>query len=236
MRPLVGITTYLTQARWSYWNLEAALIPADYMRSVERAGGRPLLVPPATEAVEETLDALGAIVFTGGADMDPALYGEQPHPETSGIQRLRDDAELALLSGALERNMPVLAICRGIQVLNVGLGGDLYQHLPEVVGHEGHKHDPPGEFNEHEIVIEPETLLARVHGPVAHVMSHHHQGLRRLGAGLIETAHTEDGAVEAVEMLDKRFAVGVLWHPEAGSDLALFRALIEEAARYVEEQ
>ncbi len=236
MRPLVGITTYLTQAHWSYWDLEAALIPGDYVRAVERAGGRPLLVPPATEGVEETLDALDALVFTGGSDVDPELYGEEPHPETFGIHRLRDDAELALLRGALERDMPVLGICRGIQVLNVALGGDLHQHLPEVVGHEGHKHDPPGEFNEHEVEIEPETRLARVLGDRTHVMSHHHQGLRRLGEGLVEAAHAEDGTLEAIEARDRRFAIGVLWHPEAGTDPALFAALVEEAARYAEER
>ena len=140
MRPVVGITTYVTPARWSYWELEAALIPSDYVNAIDRAGARPLLVPPTTEGVEETLEILDGIVFTGGSDVDPELYGEEAHEETFGIHRRRDDAELALLRGALERDIPVLGICRGIQVLNVALGGDLHQHLPEVVGHEGHKH------------------------------------------------------------------------------------------------
>jgi len=236
MRPVVGITTYVTPARWSYWDLEAALIPNDYVNAIDRAGGRPLLVPPTADGVEETLDVLDGIVFTGGSDLDPELYGEQPHPETFGIHRQRDDAELALLHGALERDMPLLGICRGIQVLNVGLGGDLHQHLPEVVGHEEHKHDPPGEFNEHEVRIEPETKLGRALGERTRVMSHHHQGLRRLGTGLVEAARAEDGAVEAVEVPDRRFAVGVLWHPEAGQDASLFEAFVEEARRYAQEK
>lgn len=236
MRPVVGITTYITQARWSYWDLEAALIPSDYVNAIDRAGGRPLLVPPTAEGVEETLEIMDGIVFTGGSDVDPELYGQDPHPETFGIHRQRDDAELALLSGALERDMPVLGICRGIQVLNVALGGDLYQHLPEVVGHEGHKHDPPGEFLEHEVAIEPGTQLGRVLGARTRVMSHHHQGLRRVGDGLVEAAHAEDGSLEAIEVPGRRFAVGVLWHPEAGADMAIFEALVAEARRYADER
>ena len=236
MRPLVGITTYVTSARWSFWELEAALIPADYVRAIERAGARPLLVPPTRERVDETLDALDGIVFTGGSDLDPETYGAEPHPETFGVHRERDDAELALLRGALARDMPLLGICRGIQVLNVGLGGDLHQHLPEVVGHEGHKNDPPGEFVEHDVAIEPETRLAQVLGERTTVKSHHHQGLARVGDGLVTAAHAEDGAVEAVEAPGRRFAVGVLWHPEAGEDAALFEAFVEEARRYAEER
>jgi putative glutamine amidotransferase len=235
MRPIVGITTYVTPARWSYWDLEAALIPADYVKAVDRAGGRPLLVPPTREGVDETLDALNAIVFTGGSDIDPELYGADPHPETFGIHRERDEAELALLRGALARDMPVLGICRGIQVLNVGLGGDLHQHVPEVVGHEGHKNDPPGQFREHEVAIESGTKLEHVLGRSTQVMSHHHQGLRRIGEGLVEAAHAEDGLVEAIEARGKRFAIGVLWHPEAGDETALFEALVEEARRFAAE-
>jgi putative glutamine amidotransferase len=235
-QPLVGVTTYVTSARWSYWDLEAALIPADYVKAIERAGGRPLLVPPTLDGVEETLDALDGLIFTGGSDLDPQLYGEEAHPETSGIHRLRDDAELALLQGALERDMPVLGICRGIQVLNVALGGDLHQHLPDVVGHEGHKHDPPGEFNEHPVAIEPGTRLEGALGVRASVMSHHHQGLKRLGRGLVQAAHADDGTLEAIEAPGYRFAVGVLWHPEAGEDLALFESLVQEATRYAEER
>ena len=229
-RPVVGITTYVTDARWGYWNLEAALIPFDYVRAVERAGGRPMLVPPSLDGVEETLDALDAVVFTGGSDLDPEFYGEKAHPETVGIVRMRDEAELALLRAALDRDMPVLGICRGIQVLNVGLGGDLEQHL------EGHRHDPPGEFVQHDVAIEPDTRLAQMLGEHTTVMSHHHQGIKTLAPGLVETARADDGLVEAVEAPDKRFTVGVLWHPEAGQDARLFETLVTEAERYREER
>lgn len=229
-RPVVGITTYVTDAKWGYWNLEAALIPFDYVRAVERAGARPVLVPPSLEGVDETLDALDGVVFTGGSDLDPELYGEPAHPETFGIVRVRDDAELALLRAALERDMPVLGICRGIQVLNVGMGGDLEQHL------EGHRHNPPGQFMEHDVAIEPDTRLGGILGDRTSVMSHHHQGLKTLAPGLVETAHSDDGVVEAVEAPERRFTVGVLWHPEAGKDARLFETLVAEAARYREER
>ena len=229
-RPVVGITTYVTQARWSYWELEAALIPFDYVQKVEQAGGRALLVPPTVDGVEETLDAIDAVVFTGGSDLDPELYGEEARPETFGVVRMRDDAELVLLRAALDRDMPVLGICRGIQVLNVGMGGDLEQHL------EGHKHDPPGEFIAHDVAIEPGTRLAEVLGDRTTVMSHHHQGLKALAPGLVESARADDGLLEAVEAPEKRFAVGVLWHPEAGEDARLFARLVEEARRYRQEK
>jgi len=229
-RPVVGITTYVTDAHWGYWNLEAALIPIDYVNAIAEAGGRPLLVPPSLDGVEETLDALDAVVFTGGSDVDPELYGEEARTETAGIVRMRDDAELALLRAALERDMPVLGICRGIQVLNVGLGGDLDQHL------EGHRHDPPGEFIAHDVAIEQNTRLAEMLGERTTVMSHHHQGLRTVAPGLVETARADDGLLEAVEAPDRRFTVGVLWHPEAGRDARLFETLVAEAARYREEK
>jgi gamma-glutamyl-gamma-aminobutyrate hydrolase PuuD len=231
-RPVIGITTYVTPAKWGYWELEAALIPADYVRAVERAGGRPLLVPPAEEGVDETLEVLDGIVFSGGSDIDPALYGDEPHPETLGVHPERDSAELDLLTAALDRDMPVLGICRGSQVLNIARGGDLYQHLPEVVGHEEHKHDP-GDFADHDVVIEGGTRLAELLGEeTTGVKSHHHQGFRRLGEGLVESAHADDGTVEAVEDPSKRFALGVLWHPEAGENIRLFEALVREAERY----
>ena len=232
MRPLVGITTYVEPARWGYWDLEAALIPSDYVNAVQVAGGRPLLVPPVEDGVEETLEALDGIVFTGGSDIDPGEYGAETHPETFGVRPERDRAELALLTAALERDMPVLGICRGIQVLNVARGGDLDQHLPDVVGHERHKHNPPGIFADHDVAIEPGTKLASLLGGAHGVKSHHHQGLRQLGEGLVETAHADDGTVEAIEDPNRRFALGVLWHPEAGDNLRLFEALVQEAAAY----
>lgn len=230
-RPVVGITTYVVPAKWSYWELEAALIPADYVHAVEQAGGRALLVPPSAEGIEETLDAVDGLVFSGGSDLDPELYGEEPHPETFGIAKERDRAELALLEAALERDMPVLAICRGSQVLNVARGGNLVQHLPDVVGDDRHK-QTPGAFADHEVELEEGTRLSKLLGGRAPVKSHHHQGFGRLGEGLRVSAHAEDGTVEAVEDPSHRFALGVLWHPEAGEDLKLFEELVREAGAY----
>src|SRR5919198_3000201 len=223
-KPLIGITTYLTEARWSYWELDAALVPADYVRAIDRAGGRPLLVPPVGDGVDETLESLDALVLSGGADLDPELYGQEPHPETRGVVEERDRAELALLEGALARDMPVLAICRGSQVLNIARGGDLIQHLPEVVGDEKHKHTP-GAFGDHDIELEEGTKLASLLGDRAPVKSHHHQGFGRVGRGLRVAAHAEDGTIEAVEDPEHRFALGVLWHPEAGGGAPPFRQL-----------
>jgi putative glutamine amidotransferase len=235
MRPLVGITSYAEDARWGVWELPAALVPLAYVRAVERAGGRPLVVPPSAEAVEETLDALHGLVLSGGADLDPASYGAEPHAETDGVRPERDGAELALLEAALARDLPVLAVCRGSQVLNVARGGDLVQHLPEVVGHEGHK-DTPGVFSDHDVEVVSGTKLHDVVGGRAPVKSHHHQGYGSLGKGLRESARAEDGTVEAIEDPSRRFALGVLWHPEEGEDAALFEALVAEARRYMEER
>jgi len=230
-RPLIGITTYVTPAKWSYWELDAALIPVEYVRAVERAGGRALLVPPSEDGVEETLGALDGLVFSGGSDLDPELYDQEPHEETFGIHEERDRAELALLEAALQRDMPVLAICRGSQVLNVARGGDLVQHLPDVVGDEKHKHTP-GAFADHAVKVEAGTRLESLLGDQAPVKSHHHQGIGRIGEGLRVAAHAEDGTVEAVEDPGRRFAVGVLWHPEAGDDARLFEELVREASQY----
>jgi putative glutamine amidotransferase len=230
-KPLVGITTYVTPASFGAWQLESALIPYDYVRAVELAGGRAVLVPPSDDGVGEILDAVDGLVFSGGSDLDPDLYGQEPHPETTGIVPARDSAELTLLKAALEQDLPVLAICRGSQILNVALGGDLVQHLPDHVGHEGHK-EVAGVFSEHDVEVEPGTRLAGLLGERAAIKSHHHQGLARLGAGLRPSARDEEGWVEAVEAPGRRFAVGVLWHPEAGDDFRLFEALVAEAAEY----
>jgi gamma-glutamyl-gamma-aminobutyrate hydrolase PuuD len=231
MRPIIGITTYVTSATFGHWTEESALVPADYVRAVEQAGGRPLLVPPSENGIEETLDAVDGVIFSGGSDLDPTTYGQEPHPETKGVVADRDRAELALLEAALARDMPVLAVCRGSQVLNVARGGDLVQHLPEVVGHDEHKHTP-GQYADHDVELEPETRLAALLGDRAPVKSHHHQGFGRLGAGLREAARAEDGTVEALEDPSHRFALGVLWHPEAGEDMRLFEALVQAARDY----
>jgi putative glutamine amidotransferase len=230
-KPVIGITTYLTPARFGVWEEETALIPAAYVRAIEAAGGRPLLVPPSTDGIDETLDRLDGLLFSGGSDLDPELYGQEAHPETNGIVPERDRAEIALLRAALERDMPVLAVCRGSQVLNVALGGDLVQHLPEVVGDEKHKHTP-GVFADHDVELEPGSRVAELLGERTPVKSHHHQGFGRLGEGLVEAGRAEDGTIEAVEDPSRRFALGVLWHPEAGEDLKLFDELVREAAEY----
>jgi gamma-glutamyl-gamma-aminobutyrate hydrolase PuuD len=227
-RPLIGITAYSEPSvRWAAWDLPAVFVPAQYVAAVERAGGRPLIVPPSDEAVDETLAALDGLVLSGGSDLDPELYGQEAHPATSGIVAERDRGELALLQAALARELPVLAICRGSQVLNVALGGDLVQHLPETLGHENHKL-VQGVFGDHGLRIEPGSRvgsLVRAH----EVKSHHHQGFGRLGDGLRVVAWADDGTPEAVEAEDGRFAVGVLWHPEAGEDAGLFEGLVAEA-------
>jgi putative glutamine amidotransferase len=212
-KPLIGITTYVVPASWGHWHLETALIPYDYVRAVERAGGRALLVPPDDESVEETLDRLDGIVFSGGEDL--------------GENEARDRGELALLEAALARDLPVLAICRGFEVLNVARGGDLVQHLPDVVGHEEHR-AVLGEFSEHPVRVDPSSRIGEVSGVVK---SHHHQGVGRIGDGLREVAWAEDGTIEALEDPDKPFVVGVLWHPEAGEDQKLFDQLVEAARK-----
>jgi putative glutamine amidotransferase len=226
-KPLIGITTYVEPASWGHWNVEAALVPYDYVRAIERAGGRAVLVPPDDDGIDEVLDALDGLVFSGGNDMTAESYGAEAEPETTGTNPARDTGELALLTAALERDLPVLAICRGVEVLNVVRGGDLVQHLPDVVGHEEHR-TVVGEFSEHPVRVDPESRLGEVRGAVK---SHHHQGLGRIGEGLREVAWAEDGVVEAVEDPQKPFVVGVLWHPEAGEDQRLFEQLVEAARK-----
>jgi putative glutamine amidotransferase len=235
-RPVIGITSYAPErVRWGVWEDPVILIPASYVHAVERAGGRPLIVPPSADSVEETLDLLDGIIFSGGNDIDPARYGAEAHPATDAPRQERDDAELALLTAALERDVPVLAVCRGSQVLNVALGGDLVQHLPDEVGHEQHRHTP-GEFADHDVAVKPDSRLGAILGNRAPVKSHHHQGYGRLGDGLVEVAWAEDGTVEGLEDPTKRFALGVLWHPEEGEDFALFQALVEQARGYREQR
>jgi len=231
MRPVIGITTYAQEASWGVWRLPAALIPLNYVEAVERAGGRPVLIPPSEEGVEETIEALDGIVFSGGADVDPAQYGADAHPETDSPQAHRDAGELALLRSALEHDLPVLAVCRGFQLLNVARGGDLVQHLPDEVGNDTHK-EVPGEFSLHPVEVQAGTRLAELIGARSDVASHHHQALGRVGEGLTGSAWAQDGTLEAVEDSSRRFAVGVQWHPEAGEDQALFEGLVREARAY----
>jgi putative glutamine amidotransferase len=235
MRPLIGITSYAEQIRWGVWEEEAALVPLSYVRAVEHAGGRALVVPPSEDGLDETLDALDGLILSGGNDLDPTLYGADAHPATDAPRPERDHAELRLLQAALERDMPVLAVCRGSQLLNVARGGDLVQHLPDELGHERHKHEP-GTFSDHGVRLDPASRVGTLLGEHAPVKSHHHQGYGTLGEGLRVAGWADDGTIEALEDPHKRFAIGVLWHPEEGEDFALFRGLVEEASRYREER
>jgi gamma-glutamyl-gamma-aminobutyrate hydrolase PuuD len=232
MKPVIGITSYEQEASWGHWTQPAALIPVSYVRSVELADGRPFVIPPVADAVDETLDALDGLVLSGGADVDPAHYAEDLHPMTTGLHPQRDEAELMLLEAALAREMPVLAICRGMQVLNVFRGGSLHQHLPELVAHDGHR-EARGTFSEHDVRVAAGSRTAAIIGNEARVLSSHHQALERIGDGLDAVAWADDGTVEAVE--DRRqFAIGVLWHPEEGEDKRLFEALVDQARRFSE--
>ena len=227
MRPLIGISTYREQARWGAWDLPAVLLPASYPDAVAEAGGEPVLLP--TGAVSaEAVRRLDGLVLAGGADVDPARYGHQAGPHTTVLRPERDAAELAVLQAALSRDLPLLAICRGMQLLNVELGGDLLQHLPDVPG--AGIHTPgAGLFAGRQVRTAPGTQLDRLLGPTAAVDCHHHQALDRIAPELTPSAWAEDGLVEAVEATGRRFCLGVQWHPEAGADRRLFEALVSAA-------
>jgi gamma-glutamyl-gamma-aminobutyrate hydrolase PuuD len=228
-RPVIGISAYDLPVSFSHWSdVRSVLVPAAYTASVARAGGMPVAIPP-LDGSTELLDLLDGLVFTGGSDLDPELYGQRPHPETTGIHDQRDRAEMALIREALVRDMPVLGICRGMQLLNVALGGDLIQHLASDT-HKG----PPGRYTFHDVTVEPGTRLGEVLGAGTRTHSCHHQAPQRLGAGLRVSARAEDGTVEAVEQPSARFALGVLWHPEEDEvgGAPLFRELVAQATTY----
>jgi putative glutamine amidotransferase len=236
-RPVVGLTTYSEHASMLVWQQEFAMLHATYVAATERAGGIAVLLPPqgaGAEGAEEVLDRVDGLVLTGGADIDPLRYGEAPAERTSAPRALRDEWEIELTRAALRRDMPLLAICRGLQILNVALGGSLHQHLPEVTGHEGHQ-PAPGVFGAIDVKIEPETRTDELIGPWVRVSCHHHQALSRLAPGLKVTGRADDGMVEAAEVAGQAFAVGVQWHPEENTDDdRLFVALADAAQRYRE--
>lgn len=233
MRPIIGITSYVERARWGPWDAPAVLVPLTYVRAVEAAGGRAVLVPPSEDGVEEILASVDGLIFSGGADIDPQIYRADRHPETTGTRPDRDRAETKLLAAALERSLPVLAICRGMQLLNVVKGGDLVQHLPDLSADNAHRL-ALGEFSRHDVTIEPDTKLSALLGDRSMVASHHHQAPRRIGRDLRIAARAQDGTVEALEDPGSDFVMAVLWHPEEGEDRALFEALVERAARHKE--
>ncbi|TMQ91054.1 gamma-glutamyl-gamma-aminobutyrate hydrolase family protein [Actinomadura soli] len=229
--PLIGVTTYLEPARWGAWVREAALLPAPYVRSVERAGGVPVLLPPtsALRGLKTLVARLDGIVIAGGGDLDPDLYGAVRHSETGPPQPQRDRFELALARAVVDADLPFLAICRGMQVLNVARGGALIQHLPEAVGHKDHAPET-GIVGSHPVRISGTSLVGKILGESADVPTYHHQAVSRLGKGLSAVAWAEDQVVEAVELQGHRFGLAVQWHPEEGADGRLFEALVAEAA------
>ncbi|MFJ8746350.1 gamma-glutamyl-gamma-aminobutyrate hydrolase family protein [Embleya sp. NPDC127516] len=231
-KPLIGISTYHEESvRWGVWHLPAVLLPLDYPTHIQRAGGLAVMLPPdVPEAAAETVARVDAVVIAGGPDVRPTRYGAEPHPRTGPPNEARDVWESALIEAALASNTPLLAICRGMQLLNVVLGGTLCQHLPDVVGHDGHT-GPPGRLSAHVVAPIPGTLFASLGAEPYEVPTYHHQGVERLGRGLVPGARAEDGIVEAVELPGDTFVLGVQWHPESGTDDRVARALIAAARR-----
>jgi putative glutamine amidotransferase len=223
-RPLVGITTYLEAARWSVWVREAAVSPQAYATAVEKAGGAPILLPPTSpSSVADYVRGLDGLVLAGGVEISPTLYGEAPDERVDEPQAHRDRFEMALARAAVEADLPVLAISRGMHVLNVSQGGTLIPWLPEVVAHDRH------ETAKHQLTVGISSKVGKAIGDHAEVTGAHRQGLRRLGAGVQAVAWADDQIVEAIELPGHRFAVGVQWHPERGTDNSLFEALMEAA-------
>ena len=225
-RPLIGISSYLDQAAWGVWRQSAALVPQTYVDAVADAGGVPVLLPPQRHGARQAVAALDGLLLAGGPDLDPARYREQPHPQTGAPHTARDDWEFRLLDVALARDLPVLGVCRGMQLLNVARGGALIQHLPDQLGDGGHQ-PAPATFARRAVRIRPRSLLGGVLGGAAAVRCYHHQAVGRLGEGLLPSAWSEDETVEAVELHGHRFAVGVQWHPETDDqDPRLFDAFV----------
>lgn len=229
VRPRIGLTTYVERAAWGHWSTSAALLPMSYVLAVSTAGGRPILLPPIADPGQDAVQAvrgLDGLILTGGCDVEPRRFGATAHAETGPAQPERDQAEIVLLEAALAADVPVLGICRGMQVLNIVCGGDLHQHVPEVVGHLGHN-ERLGAFSEHAVAIDAGSRLAVALGSEVVVKSHHHQAPATVGERLVVTARAPDGTVEGIEHTARRFAVGVLWHPEEGVDLRLFSHFVE---------
>jgi putative glutamine amidotransferase len=237
-RPVIGICTSLVRAQWGVWDQRAALLPFSYVQAIQRAGGLAMMVPPdpkLEEDPDQLLDLIDGLILAGGNDIDPACYGANPHPETREPVTERDRAELALTRRAVQRDLPVLGICRGMQLLNVALGGTLLQHLPDEVGHGAHRLNP-GSFDgsDHDVRLEPGSLAARAAGEELHsTKSHHHQGIDRLGTGLVITGcSTLDSLPEAIEAPEKEFVLGVQWHPEADERSRVVAAVVDAARSY----
>jgi putative glutamine amidotransferase len=217
-RPVIGISAAIEPARWGPWDAPAMILSRSYADGVQASGAVAMLLPPGpvpVDAPDDVLAPLDALILTGGADIDPGAYGAARHPETRWVRPERDRAELSLARRALTLGLPVLGICRGMQLLNVATGGTLVQHLPDELGHTRHQ-PTPGSFSEHDVRLEPGSLAAcAVGADRVTVNSHHHQGVAELGEGLVASGWSDrDDLVEAIELPGRDFALGVLWHPE----------------------
>jgi putative glutamine amidotransferase len=239
-RPAIAISTPFTHASYGVWHQHSAVLPAGYVDAVRRAGGLALMVAPELELAaepDELLERVDGLVISGGVDVDPSTYGADPHPETKGCTPERDAFEVALVRRAVELDMPVLGVCRGMQVLNIAYGGTLHQHLPETFGHHEHRR-VPGNFDEadHDVRLLPDSLAAAAAGELLHTTkSHHHQGVDAIGEGLVVTGRSSiDELSEAIELPDRRFVLGVQWHPEADERSRVIAALVRAAAEYRE--
>ncbi len=230
----------MEQARWTVWNQLVVLTPLTYVSAVQRAGGLALIVPPDPEYGERPAQALelcDGLILAGGADVDPTTYGAARHAATTGTVPARDHSELALANAAIERDLPLLGICRGMQLLNVARGGTLHQHLPDIHGHDGHRANPGSfEGSEHDVHLEPGSLAARTAGQELHLTKqHHHQGVDRIGEGLLVSGWADlDHLPEAIELPGRRFVLGVQWHPEADPESPVIEAFVRECAAGLE--
>ena len=232
--PVIGLTTYRQQARSGVWDVPASFLPAVYLEGVTRTGGIAVLLPPQPvdgAIAEQVIGRLDGLILTGGKDVDPAAYGQQPHPATEEPANERDEWEFALLRAALDRRVPVLGICRGPQVINVALGGTLHQHLPDVLGHSGHR-VADATFASHTAHIAAGSRLNRLLGESIQTRCYHHQAIDQVASGLVASARC-DGIIEGIESAGEDFVVGVQWHPEENlEDLRLFAALVQAAGTY----
>jgi putative glutamine amidotransferase len=232
---VIGICAVHERARWSFWDQGAHLVADSYVAPVQRAGALAVLLAVDTRAPLELLERIEALLLIGGADIDPSMYGAARDPATEPTYPERDGFEIALLRGALERELPVLGICRGMQVLNVALGGTLVQDLVAADGSHPHRR-VRGTFegNDHTVKLEPGSLAARSVGEQLHVAHcHHHQAVLELGSGLVVSGRAEDEVIEAIELADGRWGLGVQWHPEADDRSRLFGALCEAATQRI---